>query len=251
MKKSQVTIYIIIGIIVLIVFLSMFWLAKQYGIMKGEGITGRDLNLVETYVKDCITFVGQYDLYLLGLQGGYTTFPSNNFFSDEQIKTGYAYQNNQNTLAEIYEMEQQLSNYMNTNLPNCINLYFLKEKHNLDVELEEPITKVTIGREDILFTVEWPIEISKGSTKTEISEPFKRIIPLRLSYLHDLAEGFVQEKINTGRVLCLDCMGDKHISVTALPYEDSTLFVIKDSKNLIEAKPFESKPYDFMFVMSD
>lgn len=248
-KKSQISAFIIIGLIILATFSFAFWIYDK--INKPEEtdpITQQEVAAVKTDITACVSFIASYGLFKLGVRGGYTEL-TENYFSDISLKVAYAY-NNGKTLVSIKVMENQLSAYMNDNIKDCISYYKIEESHHIKLEFGIPSTETTIARKDVRFEVNLPVTLRRGNSTVNI-EDFGTKIPIRLKYIHSLVDRFVQNKINTNNILCLDCTDDPNIKVTIRPYQNSTLFIIEDGESVQHHGPDKYNPYKFFFVMAD
>ena len=76
-KKSQVTLFIILGIVILSIFSLIFYLVnytskEKFGEKSEEaGKTSAELKPIEEYIKSCLKETAEQGLLLLGKQGGY------------------------------------------------------------------------------------------------------------------------------------------------------------------------------------
>jgi len=74
-KKAQVTIFIILGLILLISAVLVFLLKKEIISFRLEQVSLSESGKVETYILDCLEEVGNEALTLASMQGGYITVP--------------------------------------------------------------------------------------------------------------------------------------------------------------------------------
>ena len=144
MKKGQVTLFIILGIVILIVIGALFGLralsvnSKLYE-QGGKSISvPTQLKPVTNVISDCIENVAVEGLNIMGLQGGYIDIPqdiiprgslnvfSNSLYINKNIRVPYwSYESvsgiPKQQIPTIKEMENSLSSYVNTNLEDCFS----------------------------------------------------------------------------------------------------------------------------------
>jgi len=117
-KRGQITVFIILGLVFLMFFLIILF-TKSYRIEKIGAISSGELNPIKNYVDLCVKSSASNSLYLLGVQGGYTT-PPEFYFQSAYAKIAYWYYKGEDISPTIEEMEQELSSYVNIALPECI-----------------------------------------------------------------------------------------------------------------------------------
>ena len=75
-KKSQVTLFIILGTVILVIFALVFYLISYVSEIKGQEDIDEtqkipaELKPINDYIESCLSRVAQDGLELLGLQGG-------------------------------------------------------------------------------------------------------------------------------------------------------------------------------------
>ena len=111
-KKSQVTLLILVGIIILILFGFLFYSGKLISESRGELIDfNRDS--VDTFVTSCIRLIGTSALNILGKQGGHL-YPAD-YIITPVYNISYLAIENTNKVPTIEQMEDELSRYMDRN----------------------------------------------------------------------------------------------------------------------------------------
>ena len=200
-KKSQVTIFIIIGMIILVtVGLFIYFkiaTTKRLGMIYPEAIP------VNNFVESCINNVAKEGITTLGLQGGYLFFPdkiaadpySYLAISPFGMKIPYWwYEGIDNTPTPEF-MEQQISSYVTMQLKDCLN-NFNDFRDELDItEQGNIVTKTEITDDDIFVKVSYPLVVSSklNETKTTLKE-FSKRIPTRLKKIYELAKKIMERE---------------------------------------------------------
>ncbi|RME54580.1 hypothetical protein D6777_03320 [Candidatus Woesearchaeota archaeon] len=179
-KKGQITIYIVLGIIVMVSIILMVY--YQDVIFKSEWERERAASLtvpqkvkpLQEYMLACIKQTTVDGLNLMGYQGGYVDVPNNDAVPNSAFSsTLYTFNNNYKTAFWLYksqngllktnipqkeDMERFLENYINNNLGYCTLNFTMFEK--LNVSVGEIDSDVQIRPEVVLVTVKHPILVS-------------------------------------------------------------------------------------------
>ncbi|MBD3361822.1 hypothetical protein GF358_03450 [Candidatus Woesearchaeota archaeon] len=221
MKKAQVTIFIIIGIILLITLGTAIYLATQI-IIKPKTPTTQ--TPIQSYVQDCIQQTAIIALKKIGDNGGYLSFenPYRNLKLDTNPAEGDAlaiseiglysipywwYMKTPNKCNNCYltsdnmpllpEIEEQVNNYVTANLDKCINDFRQFSPEYMITTEEKPIIETFITKENILISSDYPITINKNGQKTKINE-FETELTVRFKDIHDLAQEIINLEKNQG-----------------------------------------------------
>lgn len=225
-KKSQITAFIIVGIIVLIaggivVYVRTYNVEKQQvdpGVIQEVPI---EANAITIYIRDCINQKTQPLLIELGKSGGtlnhsytyrpypgitYTESvinPTTNELVPHYYPVNYTYfciqQGNfgcVNSLVTRDNMEEELNKAIKEELDSCINLDQFRDK-GYDVEAGLREIRTTISAEQVEVILDFPLKISRGDSLVEISEVSSNI-KSDLGKLYDLAVNIANNEIIKG-----------------------------------------------------
>ena len=241
-KKGQITVFIILGLIFLIFFLIIL-LTKSYRVEKIGTLSLGDINPIKNYVDLCAKSTTSDALYLLGVQGGYTT-PPEFYFQSAYAKIAYWYYKGEDTSPTIEEMEQELSSYVNIALPECIENLDAFRDMGFEFEFGEINTKTKINENNVEFNIDYPITIIKGESKSEISE-FYKIIPARLGHMHSIAKEIVRKEIEDPDWIDMTYLVNQDLNFKIYPYDEDTLiYSVLDNQSIVEL----NTPLTFLFA---
>ncbi|MBI2652278.1 hypothetical protein HYX00_02325 [Candidatus Woesearchaeota archaeon] len=176
---------------------------------------------IKKYANDCAYSAGVESLRIIGKQGGYISFADktlNNepftitqnptesdavsFTKDSDLKTAYwwhlksannckgdcKFASKRPDLRQTdNSIEKQLERYIDLKFKECLNNFepFLEEGFKV-IEAGKIKTDVTIGSDDILVLIEYPLSIESQGTNTKLSQFLVRI-PINLDKIYDLA----------------------------------------------------------------
>ena len=234
-KKSQITIFVVIGIIILI-GASLFFLFRKTSqtpseqeIIQASSEVPVEFQPINDYIVSCIAKIGEEGIKQVGFHGGYADLnkygiqanagnPTNSrafLFNSDDTKSGVAYwyyfrsDNKCETGCECSteqpflkksegspSIEKQLEDYMNENLDLCLADFEIFKKQGFDVTTDEEIkTTVSVREHDVLFNVRYDIDVKKDSSKSNIRN-FIKILPLELKKIYELANGIKEMQSN-------------------------------------------------------
>lgn len=234
-KRGQVTIFIIIAII-LVVIISVFFILRS-GVLKNIFLS--ESERIKVFVEFCIGETGNEGIYEIGQKGGYFSAP--NFSTVLEIP--YYYSNNKSYVPSKGEIEIEISKYVNENLPLCVKNF--PDFPDFEITQREIKTQTKMEDDKIILDVEYPLSVKKGEDTT-IFKDFKNIkIPVRLGIVYDAVKEIIDEQlIHEREVLCLSCIlnislrNDLHIDM--LDYgEGEIVFIVRDENSKINNKIFE------------
>ncbi len=204
-NKGQITIFIILGILLLLsVALILLLRSEQVGFDITE-IIPTEKGVVESYISSCITSVGEEALGLAGLQGGYIEVPeryTNDVgwhvaVSDFLTVPLWASANviDQPSLDEIKE---EIDEYVEENVRNCLFEHdeSFEESYTL-IELDDISSDVQFEEEHTDFDVTWDIVIQdkSGEVVSEIIEHTARS-SIKFNAMYETANAILESEMD-------------------------------------------------------
>ena len=231
-KKGQITIFIIIGIILLFTFAAILYFTQRTAEteLRAEvepvlAEVHQTFRPVQTYTDNCILQVGKRGLKILGEQGGYIYPDLAGSFSAlhpteadgiemSSLKIPYWHYNfNSNPDLEIkmrslkpylyieddpeMSVEAQLQRFVDEKLDSCLANYSIFSGQGIDVTRLEPQkeVKVAIGQDSVNFLVKMKIQAKKVEESFEIRQFYVKI-PLNLKHYYEVADEITQIETN-------------------------------------------------------
>lgn len=176
-KRGQVTVFIILGIILLLALVLIIALKKEVVIFKPEELIPAEKSQIENYITSCIGRLGQEALEQVGLQGGYVEVPAR-IVNDPNLHLKvspmhsvpyWAYGQNQ-AIPSLEQIKQEIDNHVEKNLRSCLfNLEAFQKTYDL-VEMSNLVADTEIVKKKVIFNVRWDIEIrdKAGEKITEV-----------------------------------------------------------------------------------
>ncbi len=196
-RRGQLTIFIIIGIILLISISLVIYLTTQRVVkpVEEEVIVPEDVRPVYEFVQGCANDIAREGLGLLGLQGGFITLPgiiertptayipidSENYF-----KIPLWYYEGEDRAPSKGFMEREIARYVNERIKECTGAFEPFQERFAVVE-EGPITTRTmIADEDVVLRISWPLALATPDRTTRLQDFVVRM-PVRLGQMWALA----------------------------------------------------------------
>lgn len=192
MKKGQITIFILMGIIILfavfiLVYVNALGDDKSWAVAIHSKITSQQLDPVEEHVQECIKETGMKGLQILGAKGGYI-YSRDKTLELLDYKISY-YDKNEKLLTSVFSRE--LKRYMDENLNLCLNFTKFTDK---TITTNKADSIPTITQKGVGFTLkDYGLTIIKGKSKVVIDSPSINI-PVRLYDIAQLGNKLIEEE---------------------------------------------------------
>lgn len=257
MKKAQITIFVIIGLIlVALISLSLVFKesileqAGKFEITKGLAMS-TEARKVQSETQQCVSQLAELGLIVLGLQGGY-------FIIDERVQhtetqtvyeqipytgTAYVYFKGQNLVPTKELMGKQLAYFITGAMPVCHNTY-----DGLEVTYGNPITTADISDNEVKLNVNMDVKVKKG----EAESGFKTVtvnLPVRLGKIQEVSQEIVKNQITVSKdEVCVSCVAriaaENDMEVGISKIGDDVFYSLVDKKSNVIG-------YDYNFMLAN
>ncbi len=268
-RKGQVTIFIIIGIVILFTFAGILYLTKTITTEKitteGDPIirdVPHEFKPIRLYTENCLEQIGKKGLLLLGGQGGYIYPELLGEFSVskptegsglnlEPVKVPYWHYNterndvNKVVLSSLQpklyakddpkmSIEAQLARFVREKLSVCLDDYSAFRLYGFDVAAgEEKKVTVTVGESTVNFLLEMEVNAEKESVEAEFDKFFVKI-PLELKHYYEVA----------------DKIASSQKEFSFLERQGMELISVFSGKDPLHFPPVSDVTYDFFSTLS-
>jgi hypothetical protein len=223
-RKSQVTIFIIIAILIVFI-ITLFFMSRYIG--PNPNIPD-NIQPIFLSMQECIDKNTEQAIFLIGWGGGYISPPYN---SSTVNGIPYYYLNGEILIPSKEKIENQLNNYLNEMLIFCyndldtINYQIKFGKINSDTKIED---------NKIIFNEEIPLIIT-NKNKTYSLSNFQSEIPIKIRKILEFSENITKEQIFYSDNICLTCINDKAIEmdlfIEITDYDNETVIITVIDKN--------------------
>jgi len=192
-KRGQVTLFIIIGIILLIVFGLFYFIksqVKHYEAVPEEGVA------VYNFIEGCLKESAEKGIRILGEQGGYIYVPEEikrNVKARLNLGFGFVkplwYYPGHSLVPSEDLIKNQISRYVDENIEACLgNFSVFKDQYEIK-ELSKPKTSVSLNDKDVSVKLDYKIDVKVlAENKTIRMENFVSNIPVKLKAMLKLGK---------------------------------------------------------------
>jgi len=205
-KRGQITIFIILGILILLIIFLFIYFRQATTVFKPERVVPPELKPFDEFVGSCIDRVARNGINILGANGGFIRFPPEIDFDYQStlktnplfpsIKTPLWHYKGQTRIPSEEYMKEDLAYYINQNLDECLgNLEAFKQQFEI-IELEPRKVLVDLTDNSVDVTLDYRLEIRSlvENQTTRITE-FKTSVPIRLKTVYELARNVMEEEL--------------------------------------------------------
>jgi len=211
LKRGQITFFIVLGIVILVVIAFLFFIKGIYKIPEREKVilAPTQKNPVEKYMESCIIKTANEALDRIYLYGGY--IDQTHYIKDYNKIPLFTYSSEDimyNIQPHLKEINYRISEYVKNNLLNCVDFTdFRSQGYNIQDGSSVDEVVLDIQDDKIIFNVDYVVDVERGGVK-ETYDDFKTFIPSKLGKIF----GFMTDIVNE------ECMG----------YESSLLSNLED-----------------------
>lgn len=201
MKRGQITIFVMIGIIIVIGIFFYVYLKHRTTIFTPEAIVPEDVVPVQQLVQNCLHETAKDAIVRLGLQSGFITIPPDidrmpsSYMAIDKfglLKKPYWTYRGQERIPSIDYIRYQIKEYVQDNLAACVN-EFKDFRTQFRIVAGEPKVTLELGEKSVIVEADFPIEIwdLKQRKITDIKK-FKAEVQVRLLAVYELARKIMQ-----------------------------------------------------------
>jgi hypothetical protein len=252
MKKGQITIFVIVGIIILFIVFGFLFMLGSF--QKGELETKEEKMIdsiqlgeyVQTYTQTCLEDVAKESIIYLAAHGGYE-YGSNFSIGYSGENRPYYFYLNETFVPEVIDLKKAFSDYVNKELIYCMAILYEVEK-GYNLTFPSPNVKVDIMEGKIDFQVDFNLIVEEGDVKKEFNV-FETTIPTSFLTLYQVAENLSLEQVVHPEVIItsnlIDLAEEYGLQIDTITIsDDDVIYLLKDENNKIEG---ESLEYVFAF----
>lgn len=238
MKKGQISLFIIIGtIIVLIAFFGFSYFNKDNEVK----INSKTINIekhqieIKNYVSNCLKETGEDAIYFIGKHGG-----SYDYIKTENDPLGIQLYSDgsQQLTPTIFEIQEEISKYINNNIDYCADFIPFRSK-GIPVLKGTPET-ISILSKTTKFNMIYPISLNYFDTIINV-EDFSAKLTFNFKEKYEIIEEIVTfhttestQFIDFGYIHTLSL--EKNFRYEVIPLRDNTYIIsliFKERKNEI------------------
>jgi len=229
-KKTQITLFIIIGIVIIACVGIIFYMNNILKEKPGRELdTGSDIReSVVNYIESCILETAEPLIFELAEKGG-TFRPDSGIIEDSaEINTlmeydiSFGYRNNYLTREKI---RTELSNKIQAELHNCIDLGVFR-KQGLELKTGQNSVKTVITDSDVKILLTYPITIQRDTETIKFNE-FSSELAIPLGTLHSAAIDIINSEASFGYFDKEDYMQKRPIRIEKHRPYPNTIYTLR------------------------
>jgi len=241
-KRGQVTLFIILGLVIVILAALYFFVAKPYVLPVSQEDLNKDMIGIEEDIQNCLEQASEEPFTRIGLQGGFLATPSGSYrlYADSRVSylcynlPGKA--NCYNRMLPIKSMEKELAEAITNELPTCLNVNKYSQLKPYTVSApKKPTVTVSIRDSDSVITLDYPVRLTSKRSSTSVERTtFEKVLTIPLGKLYDVAQEVVNQEAEFGTF--------------------ETLYYMLSKKGEIKVylqKPYPDKVYQLKYKNSD
>jgi hypothetical protein len=232
-KRGQTTLFIILGIVI-VILVALFFIGRKVELIP-ELFPAADaqgeLNDIDDHVTDCLGEIGDEYVRQIALQGGYLSVGADTYRLWNDTTVSYLCWNQEglptcsNRLLIEAHMEEELEEVMTEALSTCINIYDYSD----DLQAADDwVLEVDVNYDSVDLYLDYPVEVVKDEDSAS-TDGFEESLNLPLGQLYDVSQYIVNQHAEWGvfdpLLYMLGQMGEYTI-YTNKPYPD-TLYQLK------------------------
>jgi len=223
MKKAQVTMFVILGIIILFIVGVFIFITSQQKEPEQQDNLPLALQPVKNMIEQCLYQKGKEAFILLGQHGGYidpekagvvvvpnspTLSTGLEFIPDGKYTLPYWFYlsspNNCKTCVfdtkrpplrrdfGRYSVEAQVDSYVSEHLQECLDYSSFRERNYQIDELSAPKITTTVGEKDVTLKLDYDLQVTIDGQSTKISS-YQTKLDVNFKRIYDLATEITQQ----------------------------------------------------------
>jgi len=248
MKKGQVTIFIILGILILGIVLGFMFLVKggveeELEVEKEEALPA-DVAGVKLFVESCLEQTIHDAIYLVSGQGGYYETPEL-YFDYVGFKIPYYFDQEPLKVPNRELTKNEIKNYVEDNLDGCLEDF--NNFPTYEIVVGERELEVEIAPQKVIVWLKMSLQWQIGDKNNEL-KMFQVESPAELGQAMELSAEIVEiqkERPNQIRMSDLVEMGDEGEMFIDLVHVNNTVFYKLKYPNSV----YNKGDYLFTFAM--
>ena len=250
MRKGQITLFVILGIVLTIIVVSSFIFREgiiekisDTEIVKGISMS-EEARMVQSDMEACMMDVATTLLIRMGLQGGYLNLEKVPYAQVPEALnhlghdgTAYLYYKGQNRVPSLRQMQSDLTNDITT-----LSILCEREYDDLSLNYGRVVPKIDIVDDEIQFDINWVIDIQKGDRKSVVKH-LKFEIPSTIGKMRKVVNEIVESQTEEICLSCLAEIGFENDVVISIERIDEDIFYLITDNN--------AKNENFIFLMAN
>ncbi|MBD3312884.1 hypothetical protein GF345_00420 [Candidatus Woesearchaeota archaeon] len=243
-KRGQVTIFIIIGVSILVIVGALFYIRGSSVDLETQSSISDEVEIdtssLSAFISTCARQTAQDAVDYTAFRGGKDVrFDQGYQFAAVTIP--YYFYEGENRFPTMDEIRQTLQDYMNENIKLCTNGFETFKQQGYDIEESEISSTATIAEEEVIFEIQYPVTLVKGSSRQEESS-FSTSVDANLLSMITTAEEYIQAQEQNPEAFrikhMVDIVSDSNLEFEVIEKEEGSVIIsLIDENTIINANP--------------
>ena len=249
-KRGQITVFIILGIVVLFLFAGLLFVVKSVTKEKVEAeqeamVEAYEFNSIQMFIDHCLERTSNEGMKFVSFRGGYYQVPEP---AEDQIfvKIPYYFDLGQKRFPTKEIIARQIELYVEDKMKTCLNDFVVFKNQGFSFVEEEMEANVQLGT-SVIFGLDYPLQAQKGESIKQFQQ-FSYRLPVNFEHIYNIIDQTVFEQERNTNFVPLG-----HLSVTS--QENDFTFEVSYLDNdvvvysyIFEQFPIDREEYVFIFA---
>jgi len=239
MKKAQITLFMVIGVVLLIILGMVFYIAR-FGInIKPKNL---DISEIENYVEETLRLSAKHCLNKVGMQGGKNR--PELYLQQPYSNIEYAYNSRDNFLS--YDaLKTEIEDCIKETMPLCINDFKEFKRKGYKINHANLNPEIVLAAKDISALTIYDVNVKTKYEERKLGEFKTDKIIVRLNRLHNITNTITDLRASQQRDSDFDMTYLGSIDVDSSIYRESDgqqIYSLADPESSMD-----NKQYFFLF----
>jgi len=233
LKNGQTTIYVALGLIVIILIGGLLYLMFRQSENKGViSNLGQQSEEVKTLIKNCFENNLLQALYLAGVQGGYIKTNEKSIVINDELSVGYGYFEGEDILANNEQFINEVSDYLNFAVEKCADF---SKFTNFKVEKKSEIkSRIEIFDDKVNARLSYPVSVSKNNEVVTYEDLYTTSHNIRLGKILKTAKGIIQSEVRNPDYIDVVYLSNSELDIKIYDIDATkNLYVITDDQSVV------------------
>ncbi len=236
MKRGQITVFIVLGIVI-VILASTFIFIRNSAIEEDKGeIVFDSSDPVKVYIENCLESKMDDVIRLVAFQGGHYKANGYSFNKDFDINLSaeipYYYYDSIDLSTNLTTIESELALGIKDAIEYCVD--FSPFTYPVTAEVDRAMVETSINVKSVDSEIELPVEIERQDGITSITG-FSVSMPSNIYTLYNAAKEINEEQKKYDNLICLTCIAkvanENDIYLSSFEIEDSDTYATVYSLN--------------------
>lgn len=205
-KRGQVTLFVIIGIVILVTIGIIVYFASSSTGKQGKSDiiqttkVSDDISEIKNSLDICLEEKASESLDYISYYGGYIYETPEYIVNFRGNEVAYGFYQGEFLYPTLEDMEKEMINYIVYNFDSCI----ATEDYAYQFDIQPPSVHVKIEEDKVNFIINYQFILTKDKESYEVKDKSEFNKNVRLGYLYKLMQSITTKEYEVGYVLDMD-----------------------------------------------